>query len=689
MARVICESFPAFLVVCFTVFSVVICQDGPDRQRPCEDPNAISLPKDKKCLVPVKTAYNWVNAASTCERSGGSLFQTPDALLASRPDLMRCLAAMSDSTYSAMWINALGLWSPHFRWSNGSAVNQVDYCSRIAPPREDTNNITSDTLSVDYCVQTCRVKGATYTIYFNNSRTLECYCNHRLDPSFTNIPCHVTTVDTNTLGIYYILLFKPDSLIQITGTNVTSRSEILCSTVDDSTFRVRKQITSEKCFNRANLNFICDLGDETKCANKGCQTTECYFTLYRRCLLRVGMNYHWYAARAYCQNRDGDLWNMLYLNDLEKVPMLSERFARYWIGATNYDWRFNATSASLGSVPSKDYNRHRCGHMVRQGSSPSELTYLWSDTVCDQQKAFLCQFVKTAFNPDEINLEAACPWPTPPPPPGGTAIPTSEPVVGTSGDDYSFPVGAVIAAIIAGLVLLACLGLTIGYCGRRRGWMTGRFKKVREPLTFVPYLADVSGADYESHANMSFASDHGSQAGLVKGGYHNTSGYGMSTSYGEQSGAFSGKSLDRRHKEAMDRKLAESQNYLTSGNMSMDERGFAATYSTLPNRPRDFMTLQAQMDIKDEAELAALRASFRNRPEVALVTDNVDMNFTVNHAVSRNDSHAGSELSRSSLERTMEEINLPVSEGGMGLNLPERVADEARIYSTMIKNYHK
>lgn len=94
------------------------------------------------------------------------------------------------------------------------------------------------------------------------------------------------------------------------------------------------------------------------------------------------------------------------------------------------------------------------------------------------------------------------------------------------------------------------------------------------------------------------------------------------------------------------------------------------------------------MCFQDEAELAALRASFRNRPEVALVTDNVDMNFTVNHAVSRNDSHAGSELSRSSLERTMEEINLPVSEGGMGLNLPERVADEARIYSTMTKNYH-
>ncbi|CAG5121460.1 unnamed protein product [Candidula unifasciata] len=695
------RSCPTSVALFFVFLAVVSSQDEPDRQRPCEHPNAISLPQDKKCLVPVRSAYTWVNAASTCERAGGSLFQTPDALLGSRPDLMRCLAAMADSTYAAMWINALGVWSPHFKWTNGSATNRVDFCTTLRPPREDNHNVTSDTLSVDYCVKTCHDKGAIYTIYFNNSRTLECYCHHALDASYM-ATCPVTTVDTNTQGVYYILLSKPDSLIQITGTNVTSRTEILCSTVDDSTFRVRRQITSEKCFNRQ--HFICDLGDEAKCVNKNCQTTECYFVLKRRCLLRVGINYHWYAARAYCQNRDGDLWNMFQLSDLADVPMLSDRVTKYWIGATNYNWRFNATSASLGSVPSKDYNRLRCGHMVRQGNSLSELTYQWSDTVCDQQKSFLCQFAKTAFNPDEMNLETACPWATPPPPitagPGvitgvpvtGTNVPpnpSNEPVVGTAGDVDSFPIGAVIAAIIAGLVLLTCLGLTLAYCSRRN-WMAGRFRKVREPLTFIPYFADVSGADYESHANMSSVSDHGSQVGLVKSGYHhNTSGYGMSTSYGEQSGAFSSKSLDRRHKETLDRKLAESQNYLASGNSSMDERGFSATYNTLPNRPRDLMTLQAHMDIKDEAELAALRASFRNRPEVALVTDNVDMNFTVNHAVSRTHSHADSELSRSSLERTMEEINLPVSEGGLGLHLPERVAEEARIFSTLSNNYHK
>lgn len=44
-------------------------------QKPCEHPNAISLPRDKKCLVPVATASSWIDASRICESAGGSLYE--------------------------------------------------------------------------------------------------------------------------------------------------------------------------------------------------------------------------------------------------------------------------------------------------------------------------------------------------------------------------------------------------------------------------------------------------------------------------------------------------------------------------------------------------------------------------------------------------------------------------------------
>ncbi|KAH9502463.1 hypothetical protein Btru_075717 [Bulinus truncatus] len=234
----------------------------------------------------------------------------------------------------------------------------------------------------------------------------------------------------------------------------------------------------------------------------------------------------------------------------------------------------------------------------------------------------------------------------------------------------SFPLAAVIAACVAALVLLTCLALAFGYCHRQ-----GKFKKAKEHLAFIPYFADVStGADYSAtmQSNMSSVSEHGSQIGLMKGGGFQSgmSAFATSTSYGEHNGMFSTQSLDRAQKDSMARKLAESQHYLAANN-SMDERGFASTYNTMPAKSRGYMTLQAHMDIKDEAELAALRGSLRGKPEVTLVTDNVDMNFTVNHAVSRSHSHAGSDQSRSSLERTMEEITMPSFDSSLIINRPD------------------
>ncbi|GFR59288.1 hypothetical protein ElyMa_005382000 [Elysia marginata] len=121
-----------------------------------------------------------------------------------------------------------------------------------------------------------------------------------------------------------------------------------------------------------------------------------------------------------------------------------------------------------------------------------------------------------------------------------------------------------------------------------------------------------------------------------------------------------------------------SSSYTEQTNGGFANTNLDATYATVARNGTDYMTLQAQMEIKDDAELASLRGSVRHKPEVALVTDNVDMNFTVNKAVNRSHSHAGSERSRSSLDRTMEEIH--ADRNGVSMSLPERVV-EAKYYA--------
>ncbi|XP_059145594.1 uncharacterized protein LOC131932673 [Physella acuta] len=651
-----------------------------DPTNPCSHSRTINLPKDGKCLVPVRTAYDWTTAQAACERAGGSLYQHPNARLQSRPTLMNCLASMADTKFDDMWLNAVGIWYPHFFWINMTVVNEVNYCTREVPPRDDASSvpITSDTLSVDYCVSTCHDSGARFIVLHNGGKSPECYCKHELDSRY-QLPCYTNTFQYKDTENYYIIHAKEDDLIKLAASEAFSKTEILCATVDHAT-KDNREMRSDTCFTAH--PFLCCLGEATKCTSLECSGTECRFLMKDKCMLRVASNYNWYAARAYCVAKGGDLWNMHELNEMNQVTQFLDGVSRYWIGASNYGWTFNATSADL-SKTGGDFNLARCGHMFRERlSTTSSGTWQWGDTVCDQQKSFLCEFPKTTFTREEIDREVSCPWPITVisvPDETQTPIPFVNNNQSSSGD--SFPIAAVIAACVAALVLLTCLALAAGYCHRQ-----GKFKKAKEHLAFIPYFADVSGAaDYSAtmQSNMSSVSERGSQIGLVKGGGYQSgmSAFAMSTSYGEQNGMFQTQSLDRRQKDSMARKLTDSQNYLVNGNSSLDERGFAATYSTLPLKTRDYMTLQAQMDIKDEAELAALRGSLRGKPEVTLVTDNVDMNFTVNHAISRSQSHAGSEPSRSSLERTMEEITLPVSEGGHLRNLPERVA-EARIYTS-------
>ncbi|BFZ18258.1 hypothetical protein BsWGS_21297 [Bradybaena similaris] len=671
--------------------TVVRCQadvDNLNKQRPCEHPNAISLPRDKKCLVPVTTASSWIDASRICESAGGSLYETPDARLASRPELMRCLSGMTDSKYDDMWINAIGLWTPHFFWINGTLLNKVDYCT-LQQASEDTVPIKSDFLSVDYCVSTCHDSGARYIVLHRTGTTPQCYCRKEL-PERYKLPCHLGAVDYSDQRVFYIVHSKEDSLIKISDANAFTRTDILCATVTSDTMSQR-QMGSNTCFTKN--HFICCLGESTRCVDQSCFGPVCRFIMMDKCMVRVALEYSWYAARAYCTNLGGDLWNMHEFNEMSQVNQHLEPTSEYWIGATNYGWTFNGTSANFSGLPFNDATRIRCGHMFRERDTFTSNSWQWSDADCNQEKAVLCQFSKTDFETEHNDSEALCPWMPLDPIDNNTSVDNITiipvPFVGVNVEEESFPIAAVIAAIVAGIIMLSCLAVGLTWCSRSP-WMTGRFRGVRERLAFIPYFADVPVVDYEGHGGMSSASDHGSEVGLVKGEYQTaTSGYAMSSSYAEQSAMFAGQSMDRRQEESMSRRLmSRGNNYMAGGNSSAN--AMAASSGGAYSTGRDFMTLQAQMNILDDAEVAALRESFRRKPEVSLVTDNVDMNFTVNHAVSQGQvqAHVGGDMARSAEEITVEAVILPATEGGVTLALPDRVLEEARIYSTLKSTYN-
>uniref|UniRef100_A0A0B7AH34 C-type lectin domain-containing protein n=1 Tax=Arion vulgaris TaxID=1028688 RepID=A0A0B7AH34_9EUPU len=678
-------------LVFFSILSIVQSQtdlDTLNATRPCDHANAIRLPQDKKCLVPIKEARTWSAAAKTCEAYGGSLYETPDARIASRPDLVRCLSDMSDYKYADMWLNAVGLWSPHFFWINGTWLNAIDFCTRQTPPR-DTGMVplTSNTLSVDYCVSTCHDSGSRYIVMDRATQIPECYCKKELATQY-QIKCRANTVDFTDTRAYYIVHSKEDSLIKIRDTDAFTRTLILCATVNSKTLKER-QMQSGTCFTKN--QFICCLGEAARCVNTNCFGPVCRFLMKDKCMLRVAINYSWYAARAYCVNEGGDLWNMHEFDEMTQVNQHLEDNSQYWIGATNYGWTFNGTMTKLGNLAFNDTVRVRCGHMFRETTdSVSSSSWSWSDAECNQEKAFLCQFNTTDFTKEELAKDVICPWVVPVDPTNTTIVSNislPQRYTGVGGSE-GFPIAGIIAAILAGIILLTCICLACACCSRST-WMSGRWRGVRERLAFIPYFANVPFAEYEGHGGMSSVSEHGSQVGLVKGEYHNamSSGFAMSSSYAEQSGMFASKSMDQRNLESMDRRMAASNNYVSSGNTSAEERGFAAANSTMSMSARDYMTLQAQMNILDDVEVAALRESFRRKPEVSLVTDNVDMNFTVNQ-VSQGQSQMVSELSRASAERTMDGIIVSETEGGITLSLPERVVEEAKIYSTLKSTYN-
>lgn len=111
----------------------------------------------------------------------------------------------------------------------------------------------------------------------------------------------------------------------------------------------------------------------------------------------------------------------------------------------------------------------------------------------------------------------------------------------------------------------------------------------------------------------------------------------------------------------------------SGGSITGDERLMSASYASLSPRAREYMTLSAHMNIHEDFE--SPNHSTRRKPEVALVTSDVDLNFTVNHAYARSQQGSRHESERSS-ERGVDEIDLPIAST---VQIPTRTMEESVI----------
>ena len=119
---------------------------------------------------------------------------------------------------------------------------------------------------------------------------------------------------------------------------------------------------------------------------------------------------------------------------------------------------------------------------------------------------------------------------------------------------------------------------------------------------------------------------------------------------------------------------AENGGAHPSGGSITDERLMSASYASLSPRSREYMTLSACMNIHDDFETP--NHSTRRKPEVALVTSDVDLNFTVNHAYARSQQGSRHGSERSS-ERGLDEIDLPTAST---VQIPTRTMEESVIH---------
>ncbi len=88
---------------------------------PCDDADGvIQLPAARKCLSYNNDAKHWVEAASICERKGGSLYRIDEGQLRAGSGVRQCLLSTPNTGGKLdFWIGATSAWSPQWLWVNG------------------------------------------------------------------------------------------------------------------------------------------------------------------------------------------------------------------------------------------------------------------------------------------------------------------------------------------------------------------------------------------------------------------------------------------------------------------------------------------------------------------------------------------------------------------------------------------
>nr|KAG5700376.1 hypothetical protein BaRGS_029628 [Batillaria attramentaria] len=278
----------------------------------------------------------------------------------------------------------------------------------------------------------------------------------------------------------------------------------------------------------------------------------------------------------------------------------------------------------------------------------------------------------------------------------------------------SYPIIPIIAACIAALAILLCAIFVLGY-SRRRKWLVEKWKKTRDymwpfwastPTTYLhPDHTSDRGFDSLSTGHTGLhGSDSGSvfaAAAFVYPDAYKTRSRTQRSSSDARDGSRRNESFEKGSKGGIPKRTslnsagsrhtaggsavggfgvgvlggegAGSSGGAAGGSFS-EEQLLTSTYSPLSPRSREYMTLSAYMNIQD-VDPDSPRSSLRKKPEVALVTSDVDLNFTVNHAYTR--SRQASEMSSERGLGLAEEIDFPQAST---VEIPTRTVEESIVY---------
>lgn len=711
--------------------TLVIAQISPCD--PASKNTAVFLPQTGLCLIPISNKKSWLAAQTVCEENLGSLYRLPDDGQLRGVDGMlgQCLSAMPSSSNlqdSDFWMGVVSNYSRQWFWVNGTLLNPIRYVTtdETAFQKKQDVNMCSYYLSIDYCVLECHTLAAAYTVVNFQKNYPCCFCSFSLDTSKVQASPQAFFNASPHSSPYYVAQAGEGSgnLIRLFTTEAFSQTDTLCATVDTNTV-IKRELTSKTCFSE--FPFLCSLGTNRSvaCDSVNCQDTWCQLRVREECVQRDSRRMTWFRARAECRALGGDLWTLGRLNDMHQVHQALKENTQYWIGAINHNWSFSAVSDIFGS-DNPDYEAFRCGHMFQEQSGETTRQWLWSDTRCDQQKSYICQYPQTIHTTTTTDKEVICPWEIITTPSPVTASPAS-PTNNNSNSNSSNPNGSfvtdgplsaagsdsiipIIAAVIAAATILMCALFVLGYARQRR-WQTKKMRRSRDYLwpfwASTPTFLSPSHASFDSLStgHTGVHSDNGSvfHAGAFVfpdpthpvgegGGANRSHAYSRVGSRSREEPIL----RDRLNGSAS---VTSGRSRLSPGGVGFEEGvtggggrerdgqgGASAAASPAhsenltnqmdayrPNSPRskEYMTLSAHMNIQEDYD--SLYSTVRRKPEVALVTNDVDLNFTVNHAYPRSRSPPVSERS---IERGVDEIDMPVASH---LQIPTRAMEESML----------